>query len=197
MPKLTSFLAINLLVIFSLDVAAFAPTQPFLSTSRHQARTSNHVNSMVNNKEATAEALDLYLSKYGDKACNPGEAAVKRTFSEMCKVYGADNALDMVNTWPRCLNCDSTEFAPVFKIYVDKFGEEETLGMLKRNPNLLGCRAEGPNAVKAGDDAMYMSYFIAFTRPAGPFLLASLFGLLSLPVVEGITGIPIRANLFH
>ena len=147
-------------------------------------------------KEATATALDLYLKIYKNKACNKGEDVLTRTFSEMCKVYGTDNALSMVKTWPRVLNCDYQNFAPVFDIYVEKFGYDESMGMLLRNPNLLGCRPTGPNnATTAGKDQLYLSYVVAFTRPAGPYLLALLFGLLSLPGIENATGLSIRASI--
>jgi len=152
---------------------------------------------MVNSREATAEAVSIYTAKFGQNGRSQSEAALSRTFQEISRVYGPDNALDMVKIWPNALNCDSKNFKPVFDIYAEKFGEEETIAMLKRNPNLLGCRAEGPNSVEAGDDVMVMSYIIAFTRPAGSFLLALLLSLVSLPVLEGLTGIPIRANLFH
>ena len=42
---------------------------------------------------------------------------------------------------------------------------------------------------------MTFSYIIAATRPLGGFGLAALGGLLALPVAEGFTREPIRANL--
>merc|ERR1712071_650763 len=127
---------------------------------------------------------------------NRGETVLTQTFSEMCKVYGAENALSMVETEPRVLNCDCNNFGPCFDIYSEKFGKEEAIGLLLRNPNLLGIRATGPgSANEAGDDTVFFSYVIAATRPGGKYLLTTLLGLLSVPGIESITGLSIRANL--
>ena len=59
--------------------------------------------------------------------------------------------------------------------------------MVKRNPGLLYVKPE--NAATSDDLTMQFSYIVAITRPAGPFLLYGTFGLLSIPVIEGITGV--------
>lgn len=45
------------------------------------------------------------------------------------------------------------------------------------------------------DQTMQFSYIIAATRPAGGFLLTTLFLLLLTPLIEQTTQIPIRATL--
>ena len=93
----------------------------------------------------------------------------------------------MVKVWPRVLNCDYNNFSPVFDIYTEKFGKDESIAMLIRNPNLLGCSPDGPNSAQtAGDDTMALSYVVAFTRPLGPYLLGTLLGLLAFPSIEAL-----------
>ena len=62
--------------------------------------------------------------------------------------------------------------------------------MVIRNPNLLSLRPTGyGGAENSGDDTMYMSYIVAVTRPAGPFLLAATaLGLLT-PGLKMLAGV--------
>ena len=81
---------------------------------------------------------------------------------------------------------------------VDEKGKVRNLGfspadveaMVIRNPLLLGVRPDGfGGASNTKEDTVYMSYIIAATRPAGPFLLATLFLLLLTPGIKSILGI--------
>mmetsp|Transcript_5893 Transcript_5893/g.13985 ORF Transcript_5893/g.13985 Transcript_5893/m.13985 type:complete len:222 (+) Transcript_5893:170-835(+) len=122
-------------------------------------------------------------------------------FNALATVYGEDRALGMVKTEALSLAFDSSDYAETFSIWAEKFGEEETKEMVLRNPGLLSVKPV--YAKKTDDSTMAFSYIIATTRPigaAGPVLLLL---LVLTPVIEAVTGIPIKetreaffANLF-
>ena len=120
---------------------------------------------------------------------------LKSNFQELAKVYGPDEALQMTKDLPACLAFDKSNFKPSLVEFGKIFGEEEAKEMVKRNPGLLAIKPE--DAAKSDDQTMKFSYVIAKTRPAGPFLLYGTLGLLSIPVIEQITGVPFRANLLN
>ena len=64
--------------------------------------------------------------------------------------------------------------------------------MVTRNAGLLAIRPD--EAAKATDQTMQASYLIGATRPFGDILLPGLAFLLLVPAIEGITGVPIRAE---
>lgn len=120
---------------------------------------------------------------------------LKSNFQELAKVYGTDEALQMTKDLPACLAFDKSNFKPSLVEFGKIFGEEEAKEMVMRNPGLLAIKPE--DAAKSDDQTMKFSYVIAKTRPAGPFLLYGTLGLLSIPVIEGITGVPFRTNLLN
>ncbi|CAJ1960583.1 unnamed protein product [Cylindrotheca closterium] len=96
----------------------------------------------------------------------------------------------MVKTEPLSLAFDSSVFADTFAIWAEKFGEEETKDMVLRNPGLLSVQPV--YAKKTDDSTMAFSYIIAATRPIGAFGPALIVLLVLTPVIEAVTGIPIR-----
>lgn len=114
------------------------------------------------------------------------------SFDELAKLYGAEEALGMVKTMPIILAFNRKEFAGCRKEWKEIFGDEESKAMVIRNPGLLAVRAF--EAGKATDQTMTFSYIVAATRPAGAFLLAGTFALLLSPLLEAVTGIPIRTT---
>merc|ERR1712127_91973 len=89
---------------------------------------------------------------------------------------------------------DKKNFAPAFKEFKNIF-EDEAKPMVMRNPGLLAIKPQ--DAAQSDDTTMKFSYIIAKTRPAGPVLLYGTLGLLTIPVIEGIIGVPFRANLIN
>ncbi|CAM9636982.1 unnamed protein product [Ectocarpus sp. 12 AP-2014] len=146
-------------------------------------------------------SVSRYKKLVGAKRWETDEGIEKRaasTFAEMCKVYGEDNAVQMVKNSPACLGYDGSVFRATFEAFTEVFGEEETKGMVTRNPNLLAVRPTGfGGAANAKSDTMQMSYVIAATRqvlhvvasPLGPVLLFGLAFCLAIPLVEIGTGI--------
>jgi hypothetical protein len=121
------------------------------------------------------------------------EKRIRSTFQELAKVYGTEEALQMTNDMPAILAFDKRNFKPTLIEFGKIFGDQEAKEMVMRNPGLLAVKPE--DAADADDQTMKFSYIVAKTRPAGPFLLYGTLGLLSIPVVEGISGVPFRANL--
>ena len=116
----------------------------------------------------------------------------KIAFNELARLYGDERAIKMVKAQPICLAFDNKNFAPCLENWSNVFGLEAAQEMVVRNPGLLAVRAE--EAAKATDSTMVFSYIVAITRPAGGFLLATLFLLLLTPVIESITGIQYGIN---
>jgi hypothetical protein len=123
------------------------------------------------------------------------EAQIKAAFQELSKLYGAEAALQMSKDLPPVLAFDKKYFKPALAEFTKTFGVKEAKEMVMRNPGLLALKPE--DAADADDQTMQFSYIIAKTRPAGPVLLYGTFALLMIPVIEGVTGTPFRANLFH
>lgn len=121
------------------------------------------------------------------------EARIRSTFQELSKVYGTEEALQMTKDMPAILAFDKRNFKPTLAEFGKIFGNQEAKEMVMRNPGLLAVKPE--DAAGADDQTMKFSYIVAKTRPAGPYLLYGTLGLLAIPVVEGIAGVPYRANL--
>lgn len=129
------------------------------------------------------------------------EAEAITNFNTLAGVYGEERALGMVKIEPLALAFDSSCYAETFSIWAEKFGEEETKEMVLRNPGLLSVKPV--YAKKSDDSTMTFSYIIAATRPIGVAGPVILIALVLTPIIEAVTGIPIRetreaffANLF-
>jgi hypothetical protein len=132
--------------------------------------------------------------KRGKRLSDISEQQARTTFNELSKLYGDENALQMVKDFPLCLSLNKDLFSASLKEYKQIFGEEEAQAMICRNPGLLAVRPE--EAARSTEQTMRASYLIAATRPIGPVALPTLTALLLVPTFEAITGIPIRATLF-
>jgi len=121
------------------------------------------------------------------------EKRIRDTFQELSKVYGSEEALQMTKDMPAILAFDRRNFKPTLIEFGKIFGAQEAKEMVMRNPGLLAVKPE--DAADADDQTMKFSYIVAKTRPSGPFLLYGTLGLLTIPVIEGVTGVPFRANL--
>ena len=144
---------------------------------------------------------DIDGTKILKKRENPGrritdlsEKEVAATFNGLANVYGEERAIAMVKIFPICMSFNPKAFAASFAIWSEIFGEEKTLDMVSRNPGLLAVKPK--DAGKNTDNTMVFSYIIAATRPIGLFGPAFILLLLSVPVIEGTTGIQIKQPLF-
>jgi hypothetical protein len=61
-----------------------------------------------------------------------------------------------------------------------------------RNPGLLAINPT--NAAKSNEQTMVFSYLVAWTRPFGKVLLPGVLFLLLTPLIEQVTGLPIRTT---
>merc|ERR1712232_1356266 len=115
------------------------------------------------------------------------------TFKEIASLYGEESALEMVKIAPLSLAWNRSYFAPSFEIFRNKFGTEEAIEMVKRNPGLLGVSPVA--AAKTDDSAMTFSSIIAATRPLGKYGVYFLFALLSEPLLENIVDFPLQQKI--
>jgi len=182
MTKLT-FLT---LLLLSIGCDAFFNTKPAIGKAKV-------------NPELITEAVAVYQTRYPPTG-KPNTLADKdpkilaTTFTEMARIYGPDDSLTMVQTSPLIMAARSQDFAATFAAFGETFGEDETLAMVKRNPNLLFVPPTGVGGADSANDlTMQLSYVVAFTKPAGPFLLGGLALLLALPGIEASTGINLWA----
>jgi len=130
----------------------------------------------------------------GRRLFDVDEKQQRAAFAELAKLYGESNALDMCRVMSDILAFDRKSFAGSLKAFSNIFGHEEAKAMVMRNPGLLLAKPE--EAANSDKLTMQLSYVVAATRPAGPLLLATVLGLLLVPLLESVTGIPIRTNLF-
>ncbi|CAN0437640.1 unnamed protein product [Ectocarpus sp. 8 AP-2014] len=83
-------------------------------------------------------SVSRYKKLVGAKRWETDEGIEKRaagTFAEMCKIYGEDNAVQMVKNSPSCLGYDGSVFQATFEAFTEVFGEEETKGCVCRMPH--------------------------------------------------------------
>ena len=101
-------------------------------------------------------------------------------FQSFARVIGDEStALKMVDTYPDVLLLDAEKVRANLATYTGKWGEEKALGVVTRNPALFSIPVSGYGSAEvAGDDAVVLSYVIAYTRPVGGLLLGLLFAAL-------------------
>ena len=133
-------------------------------------------------------------SPMGKSLFDIDDARMRTSFTEIARLYGEDNALDMVKALPNVLAFDSSNFAPALDAFGEIFGEDEANAMVIRNPGLLAVSPK--NAATSSDQTMQFSYIIAATRPIGKAGLPAILSLLSIPGIEKAFNVPIRAQFF-
>ena len=133
-------------------------------------------------------------SRKGRRLTDIPEKKARSAFQELAKLYGDNVAKQMVIDLPVCLSFERSWFKPSLESYSEIFGKEEAKAMVARNPGLLAVKPS--DAATVTDQTMTFSYLVAYTRPYSKVTLPLLFVLLSIPVVESITGISIRAPFF-
>mmetsp|Transcript_35787 Transcript_35787/g.47239 ORF Transcript_35787/g.47239 Transcript_35787/m.47239 type:complete len:228 (-) Transcript_35787:553-1236(-) len=112
-------------------------------------------------------------------------------FYELSKITNDEaRTLEMVKAVPFVLTLDPKKNKANFEVFENTYGTEKALGLITRNPGILAVPTTGYGSAEvAGDDAIVMSYIIAFTRPAGAPLLLGLVGLLLTPFIKQQLGI--------
>lgn len=122
---------------------------------------------------------------------------LQKNFVELATVYGGSAiAYQMVQDMPIILTANRKNYAPTLMEFTKTFGYEESKAMVQRNPGLLFLKPTGAGGADSADNlTMQFSYIVAITRPAGPFLLYGLLFLLCCPVIEKVTGIPIKETI--
>lgn len=134
--------------------------------------------------------------KKGKSFSDREEKDLRSTFKELARLYGEDNALQMVKDLTIVLAFKRNYFAPSLEAFSEVFGEEESKAMVQRNPGLLALPPSGAGgADSVTDQTMQFSYLVGYTRPFGPFLLYGLLFLLFDPFLEYLTGIPIKTTI--
>jgi hypothetical protein len=179
------------------QVAAFGNLPTTLSRRQVRAvvQSSNTVLFAASGaKAAEDEAVQLFKDKFSVKRkTRPiDDKLLRKTFKELSKVYGLENASKICKTELVVLEMNSLYFKGTFDCFVETFGEEGAIGMVRRNPGLLATSPVGfGSAATAGPETMALSYVVAATRPLGPYLLGLLFALLLTPTLESVTGLSI------
>jgi len=131
----------------------------------------------------------------GKRIFEVGNTQAREAFQELSNIYGAEEALQMTKDMPSILAFSKNNFKPSFVEFGKIFGVQAAKDMIMRNPGLLAIKPS--YAAKSDDQTMQLSYVVAKTRPIGGLLLSGTFGLLMIPVIEGISGIPFRENLLQ
>lgn len=176
----------NISALFSLALVALASTA---------------VTSFSPPSFSVAKATEIYRARYpdtdgkGDRYCDISNQKISGGFTELKKVYGEQQALEMIRIMPIILVFKKENFAPSFKAMAEIFGTEETKGMVLRNPGLLEV---GPaDAATSNDQTMVFSYLVSFFRPLSSVLLPLILFLLCIPAIDAVTGLGIRSTFLH
>lgn len=99
---------------------------------------------------------------------NDDKTMLSTTFNELARLYGDDEALEMVKIMPRVLRFNSENFEGCLESWTEQFGLEKAQAMVRRNPGLLGVR---PEQTEDAESSLYGSYLVAALRPS-PVALA-------------------------
>merc|ERR1712194_564102 len=97
-------------------------------------------------------------------------------FNELARLYGDQEALDIVKIEPRVFRFRSENFAPCLDEWTEQFGLEAAQAMVGRNPGLLGILPQ--EAKQPAEASMALSYVVGVTRPL-PKIIAAV-GLLAI-----------------
>ena len=98
------------------------------------------------------------------------ERQAKETFNELARLYGDEEALDMVKIQPMVLCFQSKNFEPCLDAWTEQFGLDAAKAMVNRNPGLLGVSPQ--LAAQPAEASMGLSYVVALTRPSIPKFVA-------------------------
>lgn len=142
--------------------------------------------------DGTPVATVVSADKAGKRMTDISEKEARAAFSELAKLYGAEEALEITNALPIALAFSSKNFGESLKEFSILFGEEKAKAMVVRNPGLLAINPT--NAAKSNEQTMVFSYLVAWTRPFGKVLLPGVLFLLLTPLIEQVTGLPIRTT---
>jgi len=182
------FMTGNTLVAIVLFVMAptilvdgFAP--PVVGTTTTTTTTTTKTSLCARGKSSPllGEALEAYPFSFEGKRAMVSEQKATVAFNELARLYGDDEALAIVELFPRSLCFDSTNYAPCLEAWTEQFGLEASQGMVGRNPGLLGVKPF--TAKEPAEASMFFSYIIAVTRPL-PKIIA--VGLILSIVTAGL-----------
>jgi len=129
------------------------------------------------------EALEAYPFSFNNKNSLVTEEQAATTFNILARLYGDQEALDIVKIEPRALVFNSDNYAPCLEAWTEQFGLEASQAMVGRNPGLLAVRPA--LAQKPAEDSMAFSYIFAVARQ-WPIIFG--VGLLLTIAKSGIQG---------
>jgi hypothetical protein len=117
----------------------------------------------------------------------------RATFNELAKLYGSNEAYDMVKALPIILSFNKKQFAPSLQAMSIALGDpDRAKAIVQLNPGLLAITPI--NAATVSEQTVVFSYLVGYTRPFGPILLPALLLALFSPAIEVTTGIPIQSS---
>eukprot|EP00545_Synedropsis_sp_CCMP1620_P008300 CAMPEP_0119005874 /NCGR_PEP_ID=MMETSP1176-20130426/1979_1 /TAXON_ID=265551 /ORGANISM="Synedropsis recta cf, Strain CCMP1620" /LENGTH=204 /DNA_ID=CAMNT_0006957729 /DNA_START=53 /DNA_END=667 /DNA_ORIENTATION=+ len=126
----------------------------------------------------------------GKRLTDIGEPRARAAFAELAKLYGTDEALEMVQVQPIVLCFNYKLWKESLENWGEVYGLEKAQGMVQRNPGLLAVKPA--DAAASDESTMVFSYIVGITRPFSKVLLPLLLLLVLSPGIEQATGIPIR-----
>lgn len=166
------------------QIASFKKANPglFQSNSQTKKGTAKKGVQITEGSQRAIASFRGYVKK--PKANGPYDLTdndIAACFQAFARVIGDEStALQMVATYPDVLLVDAEKVRANLATYTGKWGEEKALGVVTRNPALLAIPTTGYGSAEvAGDDAVVLSYVIAYTRPIGGLLLGLLFAALA------------------
>jgi len=127
------------------------------------------------------------------KGATPGtsydldEKEVTFRYANLAAVLGDDNAAAAVRNAPLVMTVTDQRVRDNFAVYEEKWGTLKAQATVVRNPNILQVPTRGYGSAETSDtETVVISYLVAFTRPFGKPLLATLFVLLAYKPILAI-----------
>lgn len=148
---------------------------------RTNSRTKTSLHAAARRNASSSPLLDEALSTYPfrfrpDNETSGTKASCSVTFNELARLYGDEEALEMVQLEPRSLKIPMENFALCLDAWSEQFGLEASQAMVGRNPGLLSVLPK--QAKEPAEPTMAFSYIVAVTRPLPKIFVVG--GILSI-----------------
>lgn len=156
------------------------------------AKAAPSAKTVVSEESKAAVALfkKLYSNVRKGGQYDLTEEELTKRFVALANLVKEDKvALQLVKNVPEALTVSSQRCADNFAVFEGKFGTEEAIGLITRNPLLLSVATTGYGSAEvAGKETIYLSYLINATRPVGKPLIFLLLLALTKPFIAPYLG---------
>jgi hypothetical protein len=202
-PTTLNILVIIFLLALAQHIQGFSPIKPWHIAGSSSSTTLNLFN-FGKKSQSSASPKTLPRSEISKSSIAslskrftrlPPQAELEGKWDLLTKgLFEGDETktANIVAQFPDVLRANPARLEANIKLLSETWGIQKASEVVLRNPNILTTPTYGYGSLSAslekgnGNDIVAVSYLIAATRPAGPFLLAGLGLALAKAAIFGI-----------